>query len=390
MPKFLKYLAKTKDDFFKINQTSLTGLSKLLMILFFLTSLWLISFGINSSIVQAIPPSKEYGYKCVSLAEKEDFRLYDFRDIGWNKRDFGTSEECKVLKNLYTVPLRDFKVQSALDQEDSLRQRLYQIRSKKTRVKKEYSNALLEKIANQKKDKSILHSSSDTAKEQLQNFQRQENTLLEKLDEIKDIDNYKSIREFLIKKNAISSKILSDYAAAKRWYVLKVNGQIFAFIIPIWMLFFFLYRYLEKKEKYIFAKLSYYVSAAAALYGLAALVELIYSVIPKVFLGKIIAFFLSHNMIIVLNIIGILFFLALFGLLIHKIQKNHEKNKFKRDSKVLNLKKGCCLNCSLPREPGDMYCKFCGTELKKVCKKCNSVFWKGSVFCSNCGEEDLS
>ena len=168
---------------------------------------------------------------------------------------------------------------------------------------------------------------------------------------------------------------------------LKMSVQVFAFLIPVWLLFYYLYKFLSKREKHIFAQLSYYVTIATMLHGLVELVELVYNVIPKVFLGKLIEFFTSHNMLIVLNILGVLFFLALFGIIIHGIQHNNEKKKIFKDRKVLNVKRESCFNCGTKRSHDDNFCAFCGEGLKRACVKCEKEIYKYTLFCNDCGEK---
>jgi hypothetical protein len=376
-----------KKEFFSINQTELAPFSKMLMTLFFLTSLWLIAEGIGSSIRQATPPEKKYGYECRYLASQKDFDLFDFskRKYIFSDDSFGTDPACKRLLTAYKTITDDVHIQSEIDQLHLLQDRRNHIRREIDRINKNYPNMLLEKIGNQPKDKSILKTHADDARQKLSRLRAQESKLAEQIAKKRDIFNYPKLQEFVKLTDKLGDTILELYERERRFYRLKMSAQIFAFVIPIWLLFFALYRYLEKRKKYIFAKLSFYVASAAALYGLVELVSLVYSIIPKIFLAKVIAFFTSHNMVIVLNVLGILFFLGLFGLIIHKVQKNQEKNRARKDTRILNVKRGLCYNCASPRSDSDTCCAFCGVHLKTTCSACNAEIYHYTLYCTACG-----
>ncbi len=199
--------------------------------------------------------------------------------------------------------------------------------------------------------------------------------------------NYQLLQNFALLLNKTADTIKENFAIEERFYRLYMSAQVFGFLIPIWLLFYLLYRFLTRRRHYIFAQLSFYVASAAALYGLIELLQLIYSIIPKLFLAKLIAFFTSHNMIIVLNVLGILLFLLLFGVVIHKVQQNHARNRARKDTRVLNVKRGCCFNCGTRREHDDTYCAFCGENLKTTCPACGHEIYRYTLFCNRCGEK---
>lgn len=393
--KILNYYKNYKKEFFSVNQTELTGFSKLLTILFFITSLWLIANGIQSSIHQSIPPEKKYGYKCESFANQRVFSIFDFQKENGvyanNQYDFfGQAPQCQALKKSYTKILNNHKIQFEIEKIKELQQKMQNLIYKQRKLKKEYDSMLLEKISGQSRDKSILNSDANSVKEKLSKLSNEEKSIAQTIDRKKDILNYPQIQNFILLRDKYKDSIINNLSHERRFYRLKISLQIFAFVIPIWMLFYFFYRYLTKKEKYIFAKLSFYVASAAALYGLVELVQLIYSIIPKLFLAKLVAFFTSHNMIIVLNILGILFFLTLFGVIIHKIQKRETKKRVPTDTKISNLKYQSCFNCGAKRKDDDEYCGFCGESLKTECISCNKPIYKYQPYCTLCGAKQDS
>jgi hypothetical protein len=386
--KILNQIKNFKKDFFTINQTELTPFSKFLMSLFFFTALLLIAVGIDSSIHQTTPPYKKYGYRCLHFAATKHLKLSDFQQQKhFNDDSFGTAPECKALQKAYRTITNNHHIQSEIQQIRLLEQKKNRITQQIRSLNQSYSNMLLEKISNHPKEKSILQAHADDVLKKLSKLRAEESELARRISRKKNIMNYPEIQKFTLLLNQQANLIKQNYEKAKRYYRLKISAQVFAFLIPIWLLFYALYRYLDKHRKFIFAKLSFYVASAAALYGLIELIQLIYSIIPKLFLAKLIAFFTSHNMIIVLNILGILLFLGIFGLIIHKVQKNHEKNRARKDTRVLNVKRGLCFNCASPRKESDTYCAFCGENLKTTCTSCQKPIYRYTLFCTACGSK---
>ena len=160
--KILNYYKNYKKEFFSVNQTELTGFSKLLTILFFITSLWLIANGIQSSIYQSIPPEKKYGYKCESFANQRVFSIFDFQKENGvyanNQYDFfGQAPQCQALKKSYTKILNNHKIQFEIEKIKKLQQKRQNLIYKQRKLKKEYDSMLLEKISGQSRDKSVSY-----------------------------------------------------------------------------------------------------------------------------------------------------------------------------------------------------------------------------------------
>jgi len=378
-----------KKSFFTVNQTELTGVSKLLMILFFFTSLWLIAQGIGSSITQASTPQQKYGYACERFVTTKNLRIYDFKKRPQNNylnNDFGDSIECKQIEKKYKEILSNHHIQSEIEQLYTFSDKKERADYEAKRLDKEYSNMLLEKISKQDADKSILHSNANKVKDEHDELVKKSKNLQDMIDKKSDLMNYPVLQEFISLVSKSSQSIKDGLSHDRKYYRLMMSLQIFAFLIPIWLMFYFFYKFLASRQKHIFAQLSFYVANAAALYGLVELMQLVYTIIPKVFFAKLIAFFTSHNMIIVLNILGILFFLLLFGVIIHRLQKKGEKRSIQKDKKPLYVKQEKCYNCGTRRDRSDEFCSSCGNELKCECVSCKKMIFKYEPYCRYCGE----
>jgi preprotein translocase subunit SecG len=381
-------LKQYKKNFFTVNEKELTRTSKILMGIFFVVSILILQQGIYLNLNQAEPPSVQYGYRCVDFGyNQRDLQLNHFTKYHNNDKGFGKNKTCQEMKNKFVNITNDIHIQSEIEQIDILNQKLSNIRSEQSRINKQYSNMLLEKIANQKQEESILKTRSDSAKKELDKLSRQSAKITEIIKEKGNVYNYKKIREFKIFLDKNSEKILDGLNSARKWYTVKRSGQILAFLIPVWFLFFWLFRKLTTKKKFVFAHLSFYVSNAAAFLLLIELIHIIYIVMPKVFLGKLIAFLISMNLGIILNVIGIFFFLGLFGFIIMRVQKNASKKAKTKDKRVLNVKNGKCYNCSTLRK-NEKFCFNCGETQFQKCE-CGKDVLRFSSYCGNCGNKLL-
>lgn len=399
-----------KKSFFTINQKELNSTSKLLMILFFIVSLIILNQGIDMNIQQAEKPSVKYGYQCIKFANKSNsesnvglnpfknqITIQDFKKNKYSRyyknetKDFGTSEICKEVKKKYLDIINNVKIQSEIDQINIISNKIQNLKFKKQRIEKRYSDMLLEKISNQKKENSILKTNASNAKKELEKYNEQQKKLQILLEKKKNIMNYPEIREFQLLMDKKSKQIIEEYNRAKKWYILKRSGQVLGFLIPIWIMFFWMFRKLEQKRKYIFAHLSFYVANAAALLTLLEIIHIIYVIIPKVFLQKIINFLISLNLGIIINIVGILFLLVMFGLIIKRIQNNEEKNAKKTEKKILNVRYSKCWNCSAPMKGGEenKYCYNCGEKQWGECKNCGRNILLFTKFCPKCGAKNI-
>jgi hypothetical protein len=256
----------------------------------------------------------------------------------------------------------------------------------------QYSNMLLEKIANQKKEFSILDSSASSVKIELDTLRQnlvKNNKLLDKVNSFDDIKEFELFLNFI---SSHSSYILDTYAHTLKFYHLKSILNILYLLFPTWFLFYFLYRFLLKQKYMITSHLAVNVANVAALFIAGHLFILIYEVIPHVFLQKIIILFSEHNLTVLLNVFGLLTIMTIFGGFIYKIQRNrvidddNNKHTLLLQEKFTWRKKGNCTCCGFSNSFDNKFCRECGTSLIKTCPHCDSHNNINNKFCINCSE----
>ena len=136
-----------------------------------------------------------------------------------------------------------------------------------------------------------------------------------------------------------------------------------------------------------------HVANVTALYIVFYLLSLIYDIMPKVFFTRLVEFFSHYNLTIILNMLAILIFMAIFGLFIYRIQKNRS-NDLERESAAANQKivnariaAGLCSSCGLKTETGDRHCGRCGHALQRTCASCHATTNVDDIYCRSCGEK---
>jgi hypothetical protein len=245
---------------------------------------------------------------------------------------------------------------------------------------------LLEKVAGQDLNHSILPSSASRASVDLKNTQTRLDQLRSQIKKLESLESYASYQKFNNYYQANREEIKMHYRSALRYYHFKRTMQAFAFLIPIWLLFYLLYRMMVSRRHFILSHLTLHVANVAALYALYYLILFIYDIMPKLFFQKIIAFFMQYNMAIVLNILAILFFIILFGVIIYRVQKNDTTGIKKRKQELLNIKQGRCSECGSVIT-GD-YCPVCGFKHYHTCPSCHQKTFSRGNYCIHCGEEE--
>jgi hypothetical protein len=388
------YFSEYKKSLFRVNQKELSRTSKMLLAIFLFTIFIVIGWGLEWQLKQEESPGKAYGFACKELInKKEDLSFRDFSKYTyWQTSDkqnfygkdaFGEDAMCKKLGMLYRAVLDNAAFganqKTLIEVQKKLQETKYKIQS----LKDSYGDLLLEKVAKQEKSKSIFSTDSTKVKEEMQKLQDNASEYEAHILKLSDLSQYPAYGTFIDYYKAHKDELKKAYENKVRYFSFKRTMQAFAFLIPVWLLFYLAYKFMLRREYYILSHLTLHVANVAALYALYYLVLFVYGIIPELFFEKIIAFFMQHNMVIVLNVLAILFFTALFGIIIYKIQKNDTTGVKKRKQELLNLKMGKCSECGCVID-GE-YCFVCGFHHTTLCRACHQPTLRKGEFCRHCG-----
>lgn len=393
--KIKQYLINYKNNLFSVNNEPLTKLSKLFLLVF----LWFCFYVISTSLSQQgrtiDKPYQRFGSQCVSFSStpiKVD--IYNFRKNVSNPSkyynrysSFGTFDECVKLSSYYKKVYSKFKYK--LDEIYSLQRT---IRTQKNEIQKQesqYSNMLLEKIAKHSYDKSILMTNSDTIKSNIDLYKSKIYSLSRKIDKLENIKDEKVYKEFMSYLEKKAEFIQAEYSSYKRFYSLKVLASKYAFLLPLFIVVFFIYNFALKRGKYILSHLLINLLSVVGLYILFYLLEFVYSIIPHVFFGRLFALLYELNIIAFANYIAIAFFIVVFGFVIKFIQNRALKQKEIKNLQLINsyVKKGKCHKCGANKEKEYSFCPSCGDNLFCECENCKKPRITNSKFCQECGEK---
>ncbi len=385
----MKFLKKYKESLFTVNKEPLTALSKFFLALFVAFSFIILAISLAQQGRTIKPPNKKFGYNCIYFAQNS--KKIDIDDFKYQKHinSFGSNKECKTLAYLYKKSYNELSLIL-----NRLREKEYELSnliSKKEALKSQYSNMLLEKIAKQPRDKSILNANANNIKEKLNSLNEQIQKIKNQIDSLKkearNKDSFKAFKNFLNKKAKI---IEQKYGAYARYYSLKVLFSKYLFLVPLFIVVFWLYSYAIKKEKFILAHLLINLLNVVGIFILFYLLEFIYNIIPHTLLQKLYKLLYKLNIIAFANYLSIAFFVIIFALVIKFIQNRAKKQKELKKSiyKFNYIKDGKCPNCGAFRDNSYKFCPSCGFSLYSICKNCKKLKVNGAKYCQECGSAD--
>ncbi|MEA3455145.1 MAG: hypothetical protein U9R26_01435 [Campylobacterota bacterium] len=394
--KITDYFKTYRQSLFVVDQRELSGGSKFLLGIFVLTVFIIIGWGLSWQTGQTKSPYQQFGNECKSLINKKE--ALTFRELETKQRyyksgqeyqnllkGFGDDQQCRELGSYYVAFFKDPYFKTSVLKLKTLRKQKNQLLGQIRRLKASYGDMLLEKAVGQEQSKSILPSSASKASVDLKIKEERLAVIESEIKRRKDLQSYKSYQKFDSFHQANKKEIKEHHRTALRYYHFKRTMQAFAFLLPIWLLFYIFYRAMVSRRHYILSHLTLHVANVAALYALFYLILFIYDIIPKLFFQKIIDFFMQYNMTIILNILAILFFITLFGIIIYRVQKNDTTGRKKRKQELMNLKMGKCSECGCAIT--DDHCPICGFKHYEECLSCRRETLAKGVYCQHCGKK---
>ncbi len=417
-----KIFTSYKNSLFEVDNKNLTTGSKASLFIFILIVFIIISSGIQMQKGYVAYPTTSFDYACTSKIDKNreinkfqsrdvskdiynsnfDYRYWSLEDFKYDHhhksesqvlRSFGKDARCQKMGTLYLDVANDALYKDKLIEYKALKNNITKINSQIQTAEVQYASMLLEDIAQQDRNRSILSSSSSKVKEKIRLLNDQLQHLEQRLDEIDNVgtlDSFQSFKNYLDKN---SEEIERAYKEAIKYYKFQYTLNVFLFLLPIWFIFYFVYRLFKRKKYHILAHMSLHVANVSAVFIVFYLLSLIYDVIPKVFLSKLIALLSQYNLSVLLNLVAILFFMSLFGFFIYRIQKNRSR-EFHEDSsqrdavlKKERILKGVCSYCGKVPRAEDKFCGGCAQALSKECQQCHNTTQVDDQYCRSCAHE---
>jgi hypothetical protein len=251
-------------------------------------------------------------------------------------------------------------------------------------IKSQYDSSLLEKIAGQKRDRSINQVGAEKAKQTLEQNNLKISTLKKEVTDLKNtlIAKPESTTFIsLLKDNNKFNPLKSGYEQASFWYPSIQFGFQFAFLFPLILGAFIINNFAQRGGYGLIALISWHLLVIF-------LIPLLFKVFEFLQIGAIFKFFSD----IVHALFGSLLFLVsyIYILLVPLVGFGLIKifQEFVFNSKIQTAKrvqKSQCVNCAKKIRSSDIYCPHCSTYQLSECQNCHHLTYKDLPYCNQCG-----
>lgn len=246
-----------------------------------------------------------------------------------------------------------------------------------------YDTMLLERIANQQNQDSIIEGKADTVKKDKQAIENKVNTLGLRIDALKEkIMSTPEVEKLLsvIKEN--KEEILKQDKTLRFWHPIKRIGVELLFLLPMLIFFFYLYRRSLKKNKELLILIFSHLLVVVSIPIIFEVIRLVLDVIPFHVLADILAILEALNLIVIWNYILILLGIGIAIGLIYFVQKK----LFSRERMYLKrIAQSKCYACGTKLTGDKEHCYKCGEKQMINCPNCQKTTYTKGTHCINCG-----
>ncbi len=364
---------------------------------------------LNVQANQITKAYEKYPYQCKEIFssnfEKDNLKFSTIKRINEGQINFGNefqlfnlsssdislktnvSEKCLKLNELAKEIWTDKEIGSLISEIKKLERNILIEKDEERKIRDDYNTNLLEKIAGQKKENSITENDAWESKDKISSLR--ENIYKWEIEieniRLKILSEYK-VQNFFEYVNNNKKEVLDDYKSLEFWYPVKVWFFKLIFLVPLFLIFWFLYRKASQKGSNILTLIYSHALVITTIPIFWGILEFLYSIVPKKFLIQFLDFLRALNLEI------LIFPLMIFGgilvalLLIYIIQRKLF-NKKKIQLKRISEKK--CTACGINISEEDYYCYNCGEEQYIKCRYCNGFAKKEGLYCTNCGKKDF-
>ncbi len=358
---------------------------------------------------QITRPNEKYPYQCknafdskfnknnskLSMIESIDRGYINFGDefnyFNLKSRNLSlkteVSEKCLKLGLLAKEIKDNDQLGNLINKVDSLERKINDEQYKIERVRSDYDTNLLEKIAGQEKENSITENDAWKSKKKIQSLEKNIKKWQMEVKAVQsEILSNNSVQHFFNYISDNRNEVLSDYESLSFWYSLKVWFFRLVFLIPLFLIFWFLYHRASRKGSSISTLIYSHALAITTIPIFWGILEFIYDLLPKKFLDQFLGFLKALNLEVLIFPLMILGGILGAMFLIYIVQKklfNKKKTQLKRISKEQ------CPACGMHVSEKDFYCYNCGEAQYLKCQHCGNFTKKEGLYCIACGEKDF-
>jgi predicted RNA-binding Zn-ribbon protein involved in translation (DUF1610 family) len=258
--------------------------------------------------------------------------------------------------------------------------------SETNKLKQQYDSALLEKIADQKKENSINDKSADEIKTRIDQLDKDNQDINSEITKAQNsIADNQLFRDFINFVRDKQFEVNKDFNDIYFWYEIQVLVAQIIFLLPIILVTLLLHRFSIKKEWNLLGLIFWHIfliTLIPVIYQIFNFIQfglifgLIFGAISQIFSGFLI--FGTYGLIIIIPLVG-------FGL-IKITQKFVFNEKIQSQNRIQKMK---CIHCSRKLRIDDNFCPFCGTDQFQNCTNCNKQTYKYQKHCKHCGHKQV-
>jgi hypothetical protein len=177
-------------------------------------------------------------------------------------------------------------------------------------------------------------------------------------------------------------KLKADLRTLYFWYPVKKLAMQMVFLLPIFVAFYLWNSASIKRSRGVQVLVSSHLLVVSFIPIFFKIIEMVYDIIPKKLLRKIIDLLESlklvgiwYYLVIALAVAAALFLIYIF-----------QKKLFSREKLIeRRISKGQCQNCGRHLPAGTQACPFCGFAQFKNCPECNKQTHVYGKYCRECG-----
>lgn len=393
-----KWLEKTKSikgDLLNFKDEPLSGISVVLLIILDIFIFTNVMIGVEGETAKVPDVAYYYPGDCSGHFEKvhseyTGFSRYRYAQSRSAHLRPHLSAYCQELDAKIEVFTGQETFKSNLKQTEEIHNKQQQNSRRLDQIASQYNTRLFERIAKMPENSELLN-----AKTEYDEIIRDNKQLEEELAQIPSVSTLQGYDAYVAYVNANRAGFKEAKKSYTFWQPFKEYGHMLIFVLPLLLFFGFFYRRAKRRQ---LAQMAYnpvvkiisaHIALILALPLLWYTLSLLYHVLPKTLLKRLIEFLVEIGLISLLNYIAILLVVLVFGGLIYWIQKRTLKQKMAvKQSK--NYKKlvswSQCFECEYKIDYTKPFCPFCGVSLHEECASCGEETNVHERFCASCGE----
>lgn len=292
---------------------------------------------------------------------------------------------CGSIISAYQAMLNDTALVDQLVKIPRLDRQMRDLRAAQERVKSAYDTNLLEQIAEQPqpdKNLSAIRKESSDQSVALDNVIKERSALAALIEQNSLVQALYARIDAITEADRLA--LQKELQSLNFWYPVKRFGIEALFLLPLLGVFYFWNSRSVSANRPFQTLVSSHLLVVASIPVVLKIGELVWDIIPKKLLKKLIEFLESLKLVAIWDYLVIAAAIIAALLLIYVLQKklfSHDRLMQRR------IAKGLCQECGQHLPPGSRHCPACGAAQFRACPQCNEPMHAHGKYCMACGHE---